>query len=470
MRSKRHFRQLLIGAAIIGLTAAPVLAQTFSSGSTGADGAFSPTANTTLSLPPTGVFNFTTVNIPAGVTVDFQRNTANTPVTMLATGDVVIAGTILLDGQPGGDAVNGVVFGGNAGAGGPGAFAGGDGGNGLISLTGGKGRGPGGGGEGAFLGGNNNCLGGGGGYGTVGGDFTCNPTVVIFGGPTYGSAALLPLIGGSGGGGGAGIPNKTGGGGGGGGGAIVIASSTRIVLTGSILARGGARGFGTGGVEGAPGGGGSGGAVRLVTNTLEGSGGSIDVTGGIGLTASAGQGGDGRIRLEFSNSTLVATLTGSVSQAKPSSVFLTNSPALQIASVGGIAPPATPTGSFDTPDVILPAATTNPVTVSITASQIPLGTTVDVTLIPFNGPSTTVTSAGLSGTEASSTTSVDVTVPTDQPAVLSATATFTVLASAGHRPIMVAGERVTAIRVAATYGGSSTVKYITASGKEVLVR
>ena len=85
MRWKRHFRQLLIGAAIISLTAAPVGAQTFSSGSTGADGAFSPTANTTLTPPANGVFNFTTVNIPAGVTVTIQKNAANTPATMLAT-------------------------------------------------------------------------------------------------------------------------------------------------------------------------------------------------------------------------------------------------------------------------------------------------------------------------------------------------------------------------------------------------
>src|SRR2546426_1003989 len=65
---------------------APALAQTFNSGSTGADGPFNPTANTTLALPPNGVFNFTTINIPSGVTVRFTRNATNTPVTMLASG------------------------------------------------------------------------------------------------------------------------------------------------------------------------------------------------------------------------------------------------------------------------------------------------------------------------------------------------------------------------------------------------
>ena len=72
---------------------APALAQTFSSGSSGADGAFTPTTNTTLTLPANGVFNFTTISIPSGVIVRFTRNAANTPVTLLSTASVTIAGT-----------------------------------------------------------------------------------------------------------------------------------------------------------------------------------------------------------------------------------------------------------------------------------------------------------------------------------------------------------------------------------------
>jgi len=74
------------------------LAYGFDSGSTGADGAFNPTTNTVLQLPPDGVFNFTTVNIPAGVAVTFKKNANNTPVYILATGDVTIAGTISVNG------------------------------------------------------------------------------------------------------------------------------------------------------------------------------------------------------------------------------------------------------------------------------------------------------------------------------------------------------------------------------------
>src|SRR5437870_2733465 len=93
-----------IVAALLGLAslwAAPVFAQTFSSGSNSSLGAFNPTSNTTVTLPADGVLNYTTINIPLGVTVTFTPNAANTPVTMLATGDVTIAGTIRVNGASG---------------------------------------------------------------------------------------------------------------------------------------------------------------------------------------------------------------------------------------------------------------------------------------------------------------------------------------------------------------------------------
>ena len=72
----------------------PLSSYAYDSGSTGVDGAFNPTADIELQLSPSGIFNFTTVNIPAGVTVTFAKNAQNTPVTLLASGDVNIAGTI----------------------------------------------------------------------------------------------------------------------------------------------------------------------------------------------------------------------------------------------------------------------------------------------------------------------------------------------------------------------------------------
>src|SRR5262245_14003597 len=90
---RRTFALEMVGLAMMLGTATPAPAQTFTSGSTGADGAFNPpTGTTTLTLPPGGVFNFTTINIPAGATVRFTRNASNTPVTMLASGNVTIGG------------------------------------------------------------------------------------------------------------------------------------------------------------------------------------------------------------------------------------------------------------------------------------------------------------------------------------------------------------------------------------------
>src|SRR5439155_16992616 len=137
---------LAIGAAagLLALGGGPAAAQTFNSGSTGADGAFSPTTSTTVPLPASGVFNFTTVTIPAGVTVRFTKNAANTPVTILAQGDVTIAGTIDVSGSPGGPGVaNATNLANTAGAGGPGRFDGGLGATGIASTTGGAGLGPG---------------------------------------------------------------------------------------------------------------------------------------------------------------------------------------------------------------------------------------------------------------------------------------------------------------------------------------
>ncbi|MCA1604610.1 MAG: hypothetical protein LC775_03825, partial [Acidobacteria bacterium] len=122
---------LLAGAAF------PTHAQNnFNSGSTGADGAFAPATNQTLQVPASGVFNFTTMDIPAGVTVSFTRNAQNTPVTILASGNITIAGSLAVNGLPGATT-------GNGGAGGPGGFDGGLGGFGLPIYSGNPGQGPG---------------------------------------------------------------------------------------------------------------------------------------------------------------------------------------------------------------------------------------------------------------------------------------------------------------------------------------
>src|SRR3990172_11078991 len=105
IRWSRRFVGGLLGAGLLLLPTWGA-AQSFSSGSTGADGAFTPTCTptpctVTVPLPPSGVFHFTTISIPTNVTVAFTRNAANTPAILLATGTVTISGTIDVSGSNG---------------------------------------------------------------------------------------------------------------------------------------------------------------------------------------------------------------------------------------------------------------------------------------------------------------------------------------------------------------------------------
>ena len=298
-RRNRLVGSLVVIIALVVLAGTPTLGQTFNSGSTGADGPFSPASNTTLALPPSGVFNFTTINIPAGVTVTFTKNAANTPAILLATGAVTINGTVDVSGSAGGSF-------GRPGLGGPGGFDGGSGADGITTGVGGIGLGPGGGG-GAGAGQNG---GGGGGYLTAG---TAGFGGTGVGGPAYGTLNLRPIVGGSGGGGGGGSVNSFyGGGGGGGGGAIVVASSTSIALgtsTGTVAIRANGGTGGSGGLSFTEGGGGSGGAIRLIAPTISGVG-QLRAQGGT-------LGANGRLRLEATTLSFAGSTTPIASQAFP---------------------------------------------------------------------------------------------------------------------------------------------------------
>jgi hypothetical protein len=209
---------------------------------------------------------------------------------------------------------------------------------------------------------------------------------------------------------------------------------------------------------------------------VTGSGGTINVAGGSGGSYSGNTGGAGaagRVRVEAFTNTLVANMTGgiaaSVSTGSPTSVTLSNSPTLQITSVGGVAAPASPTGSFFAPDVVLPGTTANPVTVNISAANVPTGTTLTVTVVGFMGASSSSTSTALTGTLASSTATASVTLPTNEPAVITVTATFAIASLDGHGPYYADGEPVDRVRVTAASGGRSALALITRSGREVTV-
>ena len=106
--------------------------------------------------------------------------------------------------------------------------------------------------------------------------------------------------------------------------------------------------------------------------------------------------------------------------------------------------------------------------VALTASNIPLGTVIQVTATPQSGSKTTATSSGLTGSLASSTAAASINLSLAQTNVLTATATFPLIASLGTGPIYAEGEEVTHVRVAAVLGGASRVTYLTRSGREVI--
>lgn len=449
----------------------PVLSAPFNSGSTGADGAFGPTANTILAVPSSGVFNFTTVNIPIGVTVTFARNTANTPVSILASGDVTISGMISVNGQDGAsvDTTTLSVPIGSGGAGGPGGYAGGAGGlappwNGGVVLGTGQGLGPGSYRLDSF---NQNFVimaGCPGGFSTMtlANSNWCSNL-------TYGSANLLPLIGGSGGSGGPASSSTSttctngcnGGGGGGGGGAILIASSGTVTVNGTITANGGNAGNGY-----QPGGAGSGGGIRLIANTIAGTG-SITATGG-GPNRGLYYGGPGRIRLEAGTLSFSGTINPSVTVSTPGIVNFSSTPTLSITSIGGTSVPATVQGSFTSPDITLPSSTNpNSITVNLAALNVPVGTIVKVTIIPRNSVASSYNSTALSGTLASSTATAMVVLTSTMVNVIRAEATFAVQTASNDVPVFAEGEKVEKIRVASVLGGGSSLFLITESGREI---
>ncbi|MBI1396760.1 MAG: PEP-CTERM sorting domain-containing protein [Betaproteobacteria bacterium] len=293
----RIFRPVVAVAAILVSHAAAALTLV----SDGSDGAFHPTSSVTLDLPDDGVFNFTTIDIPDGVTVRFRRNAGNTPVVLLATGAVSVSGVI--DVSAGSvsladltDPNVGYIRPATTSTGGPGGGIGGQAGVGDTTCadpscrdaTAGTGPSPG-------LPGPTpthtglkvyGVSGGGGGMATDG------LAAVRYTDGVAGSPAVPfpePFTGGSGGGGGSGWyffgVQLGGGAGGGGGGALQISTSDTITVDGSLLALGanGGWSFANVGGMGGPGGGGSGGnivldgaSVTLMPTAL------VDATGGFG--------------------------------------------------------------------------------------------------------------------------------------------------------------------------------------------
>jgi len=367
------------------------------SGSNGSDGAFNPATNVVVNMAdhPSGVYQYTFVNISNGITVTFVPNAANTPVVWLVQSNVVINGTVDVSGQAPGAAPANVL----GGVCGPGGFRGGSGGDG-----GSAGLGPGAGVAGQAAA-----------FGTL--PIAWNGSGYVFytnGTATYGNQFLLPLMGGSGGGGvGSGTYANTYAGGGGGGGALLIAASQMVQLGGSIASRGGQGGWyncGTGCYG--YGAGGSGGAVRIVAQRIEGSG-SIDTSGGLGPGCCSISGGRGWVRFDAYERNFGGTVSGAFTQGfQPVIIPVAGQgPQLTVTSVGGVPVAAPPSGVLATPDAVLSAQQATPVAVVVQCANLPLGTAVTVTVRPVGGAGASGVGYNNTGTLASSTATVMVNIP-----------------------------------------------------------
>lgn len=338
---------------LLGNAGMHALAQAFDPGSNGSYGPLNVTVSTNLDLPTNGVFHCTTISVAAGATLSFNRNPLNTPVLLLATGDIKIDGIIDVSGEDSRQLVEG--------RGGPGGFDGGKAG--FAESPPGAGYGPGGG-----KGGSPQDVVSGAGSGSYAfASPNCGSTNK---GAIYGSPLLIPIVGGSGGGGTFGAPGY---GGGGGGGAILLASKTRIILTGSsfIYARGG-RGASDGGCNS-----GSGGGIRLIAPVVSGEG-SLDVT-------SRGYGGAGRIRIDtLDRSSFHLSLNPNTSASMGTMMLVAPNPAprLDIIQAGTNAIPE----GVGTPVVlILPFGSDPNQIIKVQARSFRKSIPIQVVLTPDNG-------------------------------------------------------------------------------------
>jgi len=392
--------------------ATPALAQPLSIPSDGSDGVFNPGGPSIvvdLSQAPSGhwstpgngsgvydpdqwavVFKYSSVNVPAGTTVTFTNHPSGAPVIWLVQGDVLISGTVNLNGATGHSSS---TFPRTYAHPGPGGFRGGRGS--AIGQSGSGGFGVGGGHRAPNIGG-----GAGGSYATSGAAGAQGALV----GTTYGNVGVFPLIGGSGGGGGTtGASSTNASGGGGGGGAILIAASSMIRVQGSLLANGGSVGST---IQTNHGGGGSGGGIRLVAQVISGDG-TIAAQPGLGGTGTGanagGNGGHGRIRVEGDSIDLTGSTNPAASLGQPNLRFFRESstPIIRAASIGGRQVPTDPAAGFEFPaDVQIEQSGVVPM--SIVAENVPPNAAVTVRITPTVGPVATFNAVFVGGNTAMS--------------------------------------------------------------------
>lgn len=389
---------LLVGTVVCLCLISSVSAQ-LAVPSDGTDGALNITVNTTIDLGEaiTGnwddpvpsedmgngiydpsvwavVYKYESVSVSGNRTLSFTNHPSGAPVVWLVDGPVNIAGTVNLSGSgqypgPGG------FYGGRYGAGlGPGGA--------LDTLPGTNGAGA--------------------SYASLGEGLRT--------GEIYGNAKIFPLIGGSGG------SSSPGYAGGGGGGALLIATDDTVTVDGLIVANAG-DGISPAYSGNHSSGGGSGGGIRIIANHVSGNG-SLQAKGGrrlgsTGASHSSQYGGDGRIRLEcFENSMLdPGQPTASFGAPdEPALIFPDeNTPVIRSIRLGGRDVPADPKVLTYTPGLTFEA--TGDYTLEIEASMVPSDAEIEVRLTPGQGEVQIFNAGFVSGNLGSSLWMATVTLP-----------------------------------------------------------
>jgi hypothetical protein len=361
----------------------------FDCGSDGSDGAlaFSAGTSATLNFDPAtvisgrvldadgdGVYNFTSISIPANVTLRFPADKSGwSPIYFLSQGDVIIEGKLNFSGAKGHDASTTVI--------------------GDFSIPG-----------------------SGGSPGSIGRVSALDFDGVYAPDVPNNNYFLYPFYGGDGGSYNSSYDFTSGAGAGGG--ALLLASNTKITVNGSLLFNGGDAGaklaLPPAGKTSHQSYAGDGGAARLIAPVFNGSG-LLSAAAG---ASTYGSGTKGCFRVESGTygftGTVVCNWMRSVALI-PSAVYglptsAQSKPAkARLVRIGGIDVPAKPTGLFTIPDVIMNSNTD--VLFEIEASNIPVGTTFRIYLWNESNQMNSYTSEASTGTEASSVAIKSITVP-----------------------------------------------------------
>lgn len=320
------------------------------------------------------VFQYDSVNIPAGVKVTFKNHPSHAPVMwIVGFGECVINGEINLDGKGGTT-------------------------DSSLSLV------PAEPGPGGFRGGARGPSGGGHGYGPGAGAASIFSTSGQYG-TSYGNPQIVPLIGGSGTGADNFTPYPGAASGGAGGGAITI-YATYMTFNGIISAKGGQAS------PSSPTRTGSGGAIRLMTYQIQGSGGSL-------IAMNPGANNPGRIRVEraegpgYTPPPFTFTSSPETIPVSPTSSILfpaANAPTARVVSVDAVNAPADPRAPLNSgADVAI--QNNGPVNILIETKNFPIEGQVQLFITPKYGDRVTHTATRLSGDINTATWQVQTTLP-----------------------------------------------------------